>query len=444
MPAKRGAMRSPAASALRRRRRRRRHRRPVRRLARARGAACSVCVLDARRARRGDVARRRRACSRRSPRPTPASRRCSRLGLAARARWPAFAAELREAARRRRRLPRVRHAASSRATATRPRRSSASARCASASGCGRAAAARRGAPRSSPRWRRLCALALDVPDDHAVDPRLVVAALAARLPSAPASVLRPAPRSPRARVAASAPRRRSSSPPARGRPPWATSVARCARSRASRCACATRPGPGLLDRVCAATAATSSPAATGATSSARPSRSAASTPPMTAGGVYELLRDASELVPGVLELERRGGARRPAPRHARQRPDARPLAVAPARRVGHRPLPQRRAAGPGHRRADRRRAGRRGVRACLRAPSASRPRRRRGDPRQRRAARARTARRSSSCWPTSASRPRARGVAVAVDGEVVPRGRVAERRVADGDHVEALTAMQGG
>jgi sulfur carrier protein len=39
---------------------------------------------------------------------------------------------------------------------------------------------------------------------------------------------------------------------------------------------------------------------------------------------------------------------------------------------------------------------------------------------------------------------RARGVAVAVNGEIVPRPLWRERRVGDGDHVEALTAMQGG
>jgi sulfur carrier protein len=39
---------------------------------------------------------------------------------------------------------------------------------------------------------------------------------------------------------------------------------------------------------------------------------------------------------------------------------------------------------------------------------------------------------------------RARGVAVAVDGEVVPRAEWPERRLADGARVEALSAMQGG
>jgi sulfur carrier protein len=37
-----------------------------------------------------------------------------------------------------------------------------------------------------------------------------------------------------------------------------------------------------------------------------------------------------------------------------------------------------------------------------------------------------------------------RGVAVALNGEVVPRRSWPERQVADGDRVEALTAMQGG
>ena len=40
--------------------------------------------------------------------------------------------------------------------------------------------------------------------------------------------------------------------------------------------------------------------------------------------------------------------------------------------------------------------------------------------------------------------PGARGVAVAVNGEVVPSSAWEDRRVGDGDRVEALTAMQGG
>ena len=38
----------------------------------------------------------------------------------------------------------------------------------------------------------------------------------------------------------------------------------------------------------------------------------------------------------------------------------------------------------------------------------------------------------------------ARGVAVAVDGEVVPRAEWDGRRVNEGQRVEALAAMQGG
>ncbi|MHB8490950.1 MAG: sulfur carrier protein ThiS [Solirubrobacteraceae bacterium] len=36
------------------------------------------------------------------------------------------------------------------------------------------------------------------------------------------------------------------------------------------------------------------------------------------------------------------------------------------------------------------------------------------------------------------------GVAVALDGEVLPRGDWERVRLADGAHVEVLTAMQGG
>jgi len=39
---------------------------------------------------------------------------------------------------------------------------------------------------------------------------------------------------------------------------------------------------------------------------------------------------------------------------------------------------------------------------------------------------------------------RGRGLAVAVDGEVVPRGEWEVRELADGARVEVLTAMQGG
>jgi sulfur carrier protein len=37
-----------------------------------------------------------------------------------------------------------------------------------------------------------------------------------------------------------------------------------------------------------------------------------------------------------------------------------------------------------------------------------------------------------------------RGIAVALNGDVVPRSRWQDTRPADGDHVEVLTAVQGG
>jgi len=44
----------------------------------------------------------------------------------------------------------------------------------------------------------------------------------------------------------------------------------------------------------------------------------------------------------------------------------------------------------------------------------------------------------------AAGAPDGRGVAVAVDGEVVPRGQWATTEVRDGQHVEVLHAVQGG
>ncbi len=40
--------------------------------------------------------------------------------------------------------------------------------------------------------------------------------------------------------------------------------------------------------------------------------------------------------------------------------------------------------------------------------------------------------------------PEGRGVAAAVDGEVVPRGEWSTTRLSDGQHVEVLQAVQGG
>lgn len=43
-----------------------------------------------------------------------------------------------------------------------------------------------------------------------------------------------------------------------------------------------------------------------------------------------------------------------------------------------------------------------------------------------------------------AARDRPRGIAVAIDAEVVPRGEWDERELRDGERVEILTAVQGG
>ena len=72
---------------------------------------------------------------------------------------------------------------------------------------------------------------------------------------------------------------------------------------------------------------------------------------VTAGGVYELLRDAHELVPGITELpltETRAGLRPGSPDNA---PLLGPTAL-PGLHLATGPPPQRRPADPGHRRRD--------------------------------------------------------------------------------------------
>ena len=168
-------------------------------------------------------------------------------------------------------------------------------------------------------------LALDVPDDHAVDPRALVAALAAAVEAAGGEI---AARACDGRRDGGSRRRRrrrrrsrrgtSSSPPARG--------------AASSAACPVRPVKGQILRL-------RDPPAPGCVDAHHPHAASGYLVPRgdgryvlgatmeergfdttpTAGAVYELLRDAAELVPGVLELELEEVARRPAPRHARQR-----------------------------------------------------------------------------------------------------------------------------
>jgi sulfur carrier protein len=51
---------------------------------------------------------------------------------------------------------------------------------------------------------------------------------------------------------------------------------------------------------------------------------------------------------------------------------------------------------------------------------------------------------ASDAVEASGAPPEGRGVAVAVDGEVVPRGEWSATRLSDGQRVEVLQAVQGG
>ena len=309
---------------------------------------------------------------------------------------------------------------SSRATATRPRRSSASSRSASGSGCASSGCCRSAARRLEP------ALAPDAPPGARTCPtttrstRGADVALAA--PRARRRRVRAGARCVRAddgarvdglacgrRAAAPSRRRRRRAVVGRAAAPDEARVP-CARSRARPCACATRPAPACCDRVLRCEPAGylvprgDGRYVLGATVEERGFDTA-----VTAGGVHELLRDAAELLPGILELEVEELARRPAPR---ARPTTRRSSAPPATErlvwaTG--PLPQRHPAGAGDRRPRRRRAGRR-ARATTRSARALR-RVRGGAPRDLvngEPPRAATARRSPSCWPPSASRPRPR------------------------------------
>ena len=172
-------------------------------------------------------------------------------------------------------------------------------------------------------------LALDVPGDRSVDPRALVAALRERVDVRD-----------RGRVEAVLTRRRACdrraprrtarccgagqvvlATGARTRRRPAGARARAGPPRQGPGAAAARPGRPRAGRALDphAGAPTSSRAPTAATSSARRWRSAAGTRAVTAGGVFELLRDLSEVVPGRARARARGGARRLPARHAGQR-----------------------------------------------------------------------------------------------------------------------------
>ena len=185
---------------------------------------------------------------------------------------------------------------------------------------------------------------------------------------APRRGRRPARRRARSRPSA------SSSPRGRGRAGCpaspTTRACRCGRSRASRCACATRAAPACIDARRALGRRLPRPA------HRRPLR-----PRRDDGGARlrhgddrrRRPRPAARRLRARARRARargRGAHRRPAPRHARQRADRRREPGRARARLGHGPLPQRRAPDPGHGRPRRRRALRRGD-----ATPPSRPRR---------------------------------------------------------------------
>jgi glycine oxidase len=158
-------------------------------------------------------------------------------------------------------------------------------------------AARRLEPALAPTLRG----ALHLPDDHAVDPRLVCAALA-RAAERAGAVLRPG-------VEVSDPAALPAEQVVIAAGPWSGAFGEEARVRPVKgqsLRLRDPTGPGLIDRVVRWGPPTpgylvprgDGRYVLGATSEERGFDTA-----VTAGGVHDLLRDASELVPGILELE---------------------------------------------------------------------------------------------------------------------------------------------
>ncbi len=166
----------------------------------------------------------------------------------------------------------------------------------------------------------------------------------------------------------------------------------------------------------------------------------------TAGGVFELLRDMSEVVPGVLELELEGVLAGLRPGTPDNLPAIGPARLAARARVGRRAPSQRHPA----LRPDRRARGGRGLRRAVAGLGGVRR------PRPLRAGGGMTIfvnGEGSELAPGTTVRALldalavpggSRGVAVAVDAEVVPRGEWETTTLDDGARVEVLRAIQGG
>ena len=187
--------------------------------------------------------------------------------------------------------------------------------------------ARRVEPALAPTVR----LALDIPGDHSIDPRKLVAALRAAFAGECAG--RPSSRS---WSTASGSRACAPTPARSARAPWSWPPActwrgsGCRTPRASRCARSRAVvlrlrGEPLVERTIRGESVYFVPRGDGSfvLGATMEERGWDTTP--TAGGIYELLRDLSEIVPGVLELHVEERARRPASGDAGQpaRPSAR-------------------------------------------------------------------------------------------------------------------------
>ena len=203
-----------------------------------------------------------------------------------------------------------------------------------------AAAPRRGA--SSRRWRRRCASRSTLPDDHAVEPARVVAALrrGVHARAGVARCVRTTRRCARRSRALPAERVVVAAGAWSGALPGA--ACRCARSRARSLRLRDPAGPGLCERVLRFEGGYLVPRGDGryylgATMEERGFDTA-----VTALGVYELLREAPRSLPGVARARDRGAPRRACgPARPTTRPLDRRRPRRRAARLGHRPLPQR-------------------------------------------------------------------------------------------------------
>jgi glycine oxidase len=155
-------------------------------------------------------------------------------------------------------------------------------------------AARRLEPALAPTLRG----ALDLPDDHVVDPRLVCAALARAAADAGAVL--------RAGVAVDDLDALAAEQVVVAAGPWSAAFGEEARVRPVKgqsLRLRDPAGPGLLERVVRWDGGYLAPRGDGRYVLGATSEERGFDTTMTAGGAYELLRDASELIPGVLELE---------------------------------------------------------------------------------------------------------------------------------------------